>query len=84
MEQACLDVQTSNEDVVEGPRLLGITSLEGNFIRFSLLAYCKADTQWSVERDIRLKVVNRFNEEDIKIPHPRKVIIGGEKVDIKI
>lgn len=84
LEQACLDVQTSNEDVVEGPRLLGITSLEGNFIRFSLLAYCKADTQWSVERDIRLKVVNRFNEEDIKIPHPRKVIIGGEKVDIKI
>ena len=79
LEEACLYIQTNNETVVDGPSLLGITELEGSFIRFSIVAYCKADTQWSVERDIRKIVVDKFNEENISIPYPRKVIVGGNE-----
>ena len=79
LEEACLYIQTNNESVVDGPSLLGITELEGSFIRFSIVAYCKADTQWSVERDIRKIVVDKFNEENISIPYPRKVIVGGNE-----
>lgn len=79
LEEACLYIQKNNESVVDGPSLLGITELEGSFIRFSIVAYCKADTQWSVERDIRKIVVDKFNEENISIPYPRKVIVGGNE-----
>lgn len=79
LEKVCTDIKSTNEDIVDGPSILGITSLGESHVRFTIIAHAKADTQWSVERAIRKRVVEKFDEENIKIPYPRKVIVGGEQ-----
>lgn len=79
LEKVCTDIKSTNEDIVDGPSILGITSLGESHVRFTIIAHAKAGTQWSVERAIRKRVVEKFDEENIKIPYPRKVIVGGEQ-----
>ena len=78
LEALCLDIKNSNESIVEGPTILGITDFGDSAISITIVANTKAMEQWSVERDIRKRIKEQFDKEDIEIPYPKRVIIGGK------
>ena len=61
-------------DVVEGPTVLGVTSLDDSAVTVRIIARTVAMTQWKVERDLRRAIKNKFDEQGIEIPYPRRVL----------
>lgn len=55
------------DEMLEKPKLLGITELQGN--NFSLLVTCKTKTEakWSVERKIRVHLLKLFDKHKIPV-----------------
>ncbi|WFA08339.1 mechanosensitive ion channel family protein [Tissierella sp. Yu-01] len=80
LEMACMDIKSSNENITDGPTVLGVTDLGEYNIGITIVAKAKPDTQWSVEREIRKKVKERFDQENIKLPYPKTAILGGNEV----
>ena len=76
LEEVCMDIK-GNEDIVDGPTVLGVTELAESGISITIVAKCKADTQWSVEREIRKKIIEKFDNQNIGIAYPKRVIVGG-------
>jgi small conductance mechanosensitive channel len=78
LEEVCADIKKSNDNIEDGPTVLGVTDLGEYQITLTIVAKVKADTQWAVEREIRKKVKEKFDKENIEIPYPKRIIIGGQ------
>lgn len=67
-----------NESLIQGlincPNVLGIVDLGESEVIIRILADTKIGENWSVEREIRRYIKNRFDKEGINIPYPRRVI----------
>lgn len=83
LEEVCREVRDKRDDIVEGPIVLGVTKLGSSEVVVTILARTVPMQQWSVERDIRKAVMDRFAKENIEIPYPRVVYIkkGTERED---
>lgn len=81
LESICADVKIENENIVEGPTILGITKLGDYSVNITIIAKTKPMEQWAVERAIRKKIKEVFEKENIEIPYPKRVIIGGKEHD---
>lgn len=79
LEKVCADIKSSNDSVLDGPTILGITDLAESSVSITIVAKAKPMEQWSVEREIRKKVKEAFYKEDIKAPYPKRVIFGGRE-----
>lgn len=77
LERMCLTIKESNDTILEGPTLLGITDLAEYGVKFRIIAKTQPMDQWSLEREIRKKVKETLDKENIEIPYPRIVISGG-------
>ncbi|MDI3480832.1 MAG: moderate conductance mechanosensitive channel [Tepidanaerobacteraceae bacterium] len=80
LEDVCREVRSRREDIVEGPTVLGVTNLGSSEVVITILARTVPMQQWSVEREIRKAVKERFDKENIEIPYPRMVYL---KMDTK-
>lgn len=76
LEKVIMEVKATNEEILEGPNILGITDLGESYVTITIVARTKPMSQWSVEREIRKKVKEAFQRENIKVPY-RKIVIGG-------
>lgn len=81
LNKVCDEVKESNENIIEGPTVLGVTDLGDFSIRISIIARTISGFQWSVEREIRKKAKESFEEANIKIPYPKQVIYRGGDYD---
>lgn len=79
IESVCSEIQKNNSNVVDGPTILGVTSLSAYSVDITIVAKTKAMEQWAVEREIRKKVKEAFDKENIHVPYPKRVIIGGKE-----
>lgn len=79
LEKICSEIKVSNESVLDGPNILGVTELGDFGISITIVAKTKPMDQWSVEREIRKKVKEAFDKENIEIPYPKRVILGGKE-----
>ncbi|MDE6182165.1 MAG: mechanosensitive ion channel family protein [Eubacteriales bacterium] len=61
------------------PNVLGIVDLAENSVNIRILADTEIGENWNVEREIRRYIKNRFDEENINIPYPRRVVEIMEK-----
>ncbi|OZV13887.1 mechanosensitive ion channel protein MscS [Tissierella sp. P1] len=84
LEKVCADIKSSNDAILDGPTILGITDLGESSVSITIIAKTKPMEQWAVEREIRKKVREIFHRENIDIPYPRRVIFGGKDNDTKI
>lgn len=66
---------TEDPDVIEGPTVLGVISLDDSSVGIRLLARTTPMTQWKVERNLRRAIKNKFDEVGIEIPYPRRVYV---------
>ncbi len=63
------------EDVVEGPKVLGVQELGASGVKLLTLAKAKPMTQWSMSREIRKRIKQAFDEKGIEIPYPRRYLV---------
>jgi moderate conductance mechanosensitive channel len=77
LEKVCREIRENNEDVLDGPSVMGITGLGGSDVVLTIIAKTTPLEQWAVEREIRKKSKEALEREDIEIPYSKMVIIGG-------
>jgi small conductance mechanosensitive channel len=75
LEEVCREVKEKRGDIVEGPTVLGVTDLGPSSVVVTIVAKTVPMQQWSVEREIRRAIKERFDREGIEIPYPRTVYI---------
>lgn len=56
IEQACRELAESASEIVDGPHLLGVQSLDGTKATIRVIAKTKNGSQWDVERNLREKI----------------------------
>lgn len=81
LEGVCKKIKDSNEYVLDGPNILGISNLAEYDVRVTIVAKTKPMEQWGVERQIRKMVKEAFEREDIVKAYPRRIVLGGERHD---
>ena len=79
LEKMCLDIKKGNDTILEGPSIVGVTDLAEYGVKLRIVAKTQPMDQWSLEREIRKKVKETLDKENIEIPYPRIVISGGTK-----
>lgn len=79
LENTCKEIRSMNEDIIEGPSVLGVNQLEDKGMVITIVARTKSMSQWSVERQIRKKVLDTLKKENISIPYPKRIIVGGNE-----
>ncbi|SFL83042.1 mechanosensitive ion channel family protein [Pelosinus propionicus] len=68
LEQACISIGKELEEVLEGPKVLGIVDLGAQMLMVRIVAKTVPLQQGKVENALRYEIKRLFNEA--KIPHP--------------
>ncbi|MDY0257851.1 mechanosensitive ion channel family protein [Gudongella oleilytica] len=79
LEKVSEDLAKSNENIVEGPTVLGVTEFGGSDVVLTVVAKTKPMEQWAVERALRKSIKEAFNRENIEIPYSKIVVVDGGK-----
>lgn len=79
LEKVSEDLAKSNENIVEGPTVLGVTEFGKSDVVLTVVAKTKPMEQWAVERALRKSIKEAFNREDIEIPYSKIVVVDGGK-----
>jgi small conductance mechanosensitive channel len=72
LERVCTAYK-ADKRVVEGPKVLGVSQLGPSEVVYTVWAKVTAGEQAPFERELRLKILESFNESNIEIPCPRHV-----------
>lgn len=63
------------EGVTDTPEVMSILSFDTDAVVVRIAAQCPVGEHWRVERDLRTRVKNRFDQEGIEMPHYQKVVV---------
>ncbi len=74
LDNLCKEIKETNENIVDGPTILGISDLGEYGMDLTIVAKTNPMDQWSVEREIRKKIKETFDKENIEIPYPKRII----------
>ena len=75
LSHMCHEVAASCDKIMEGPTVLGVTKFGDSEIILSIVAKTVPMEQWAVERLIRKRIKETFDEVGIEIPYPRRVVL---------
>ena len=75
LSHMCREVAASCDKIMEGPTVLGVTKFGDSEIILSIVAKTVPMEQWAVERLIRKRIKETFDEVGIEIPYPRRVVL---------
>jgi small-conductance mechanosensitive channel len=75
LNELCDEMKQEDHKIVEGPIVLGVTNLGEFDVVISIMAKTLPMEQWAVERELRKRIKERFDEEGIEIPYPKMEII---------
>lgn len=84
LQKACDRIKASNDSIVEGPTVIGVTDLGEYKVDINIVAKTKPMEQWAVERQIRKELKEALVNSNIEIPYPKRVIVGGDNSDSKL
>ncbi|SKC88297.1 mechanosensitive ion channel family protein [Maledivibacter halophilus] len=74
LKRASESISKENNDIIEGPIVLGVTSFGASDVIITIIAKVKPMSQWEVERIMRKRFKEVFDEEGIEIPYPKRVV----------
>ncbi len=63
-----------NENLLESPRVLGVTSLADSGVNLRVAVLTKSMTQWGVERALRQRIKEILDQHGIEIPFPQVTV----------
>ena len=79
IEKLLNEIKQSNQAILDGPTVLGVDSLDASGILIKIDAQTKPLEKWAVEREIRKKIKETFDQENIKIPYQKIVLYKGDE-----
>ncbi len=82
LEDLCEEMTDVMEILVDGPRVLGLSSLNESSMTLRVWGRAKNMEQWGAEREIRRQIKRRFVREGIEIPYPRRVLVPAARTKI--
>lgn len=65
---------TDMENIIETPVVAGVIGLDDSAVTLKVVAKCKVKTAAGVEAELRRRIKNRFDAENIEIPFPQQVV----------
>ena len=65
---------TDMENIIETPVVAGVVGLDDSAVTLKVVAKCKVKTAAGVEAELRRRIKNRFDAENIEIPFPQQVV----------
>jgi len=68
------DPEWGGDELMEEPEVWGIQSLGSSGIAIRLVIKTEPATQWAVERELRLRIKEAFDEAGIEIPFPQRTV----------
>ncbi|OPJ58683.1 mechanosensitive ion channel family protein [Clostridium oryzae] len=68
LEDAVEEFKKSNDDLVEGPDVVGIVSLSGRGVSIRVVGKAKAMTQWQCENELRTFLKKELDRNGIRFP----------------
>ena len=74
--------QEKNEIITEGPDVLGVQDFASSSMVIRIWAMVRPMEQWQIERYIRKRIKERFDELDIRIPYQHVVLMGKEQEEV--
>ena len=74
----CEKFKKGQPDIVEGPKVFGITSLKENSVTIRIMGKVKTMKQWECEADLRMEIKKAFKVANIGVPYPRRRIVKEE------
>lgn len=75
MQIACERVASENQNIVEGPKVLGVQAFGTSEVVIRVIAKTINMEQWNVERQLRKAIKEAFDENGIEIPLPQQVLV---------
>ncbi|MGE5627087.1 MAG: mechanosensitive ion channel family protein [Solirubrobacterales bacterium] len=75
IEELCTRFQRENQDMTEGPEVLGISSLKETGIIIRVSGKVKPMTQWTMEMKLRKEVRDALRQADIEMPFQRARLV---------
>lgn len=72
-------LKTENQQILEGPTVLGVSKLENYGVNISILAKTAPMEQWAVERLMRKTFKEAFDREGIKTPYQKIMLVKQDK-----
>ncbi|GFZ33345.1 mechanosensitive ion channel protein [Clostridium zeae] len=69
INQVCDTYARDNDNIIDKPQVVGVTSLSQTGIVIRVLGSAKSMMQWAVERELRKAIKLEFDRRGIKIPH---------------
>lgn len=78
LQGACDQAAREIANIVEGPKVLGVSKFEDSGVTLLVWARTKPLEQWGVERELRLRLKEALDRAGIEIPFPHVVIIEGK------
>ncbi|WP_243109412.1 mechanosensitive ion channel family protein [Anaerophilus nitritogenes] len=79
LNDLCEKIKKENKNIVEGPNVLGVSKLGESDVVLSIVAKTTPMEQWAVERELRKRIKETFDQKGIEIPYPRRVVISDKK-----
>lgn len=76
--QTCEKFKEKNKNVVEGPKVLGMSKISEDGIGVRVFARVNSMTQWDTEMKLRREIKNSLDESKIKMAYKRVEIINNK------
>ena len=71
----CDKYRKSEENIVEGPKVVGVTALKENSITIRVVGKAKSMTQWDCENNLRKEIKKELQQKNVQIPYAKRKII---------
>nr|WP_156288654.1 mechanosensitive ion channel family protein [Oceanobacillus salinisoli] len=76
LQNACDDIADQEEDIIEGPDVVGVQALGSSDVVIRVICKTKNMEQFSVERKLRKSLKEALDQNGIEIPYPHQVMIN--------
>lgn len=77
--KASREYAAQNSEIVEEPRVFGITSMDNVGLTLRLVARTLPMKHWGIERELRKVIKDAFDENHIQFSYPRFVVLDKDK-----
>lgn len=79
LNEICDEMKRDRTDLLDGPKVLGITNFKDSTVEITVVAMAKPMQQWAVERDLRYRIKKLFKDYNIDLPYPHMNISIEDK-----
>lgn len=75
MDETAQAYTEGNPDIVEAPQVLGMTSIQPSDVTIRLIARTLPNMQWRTERELRMRIKEAFDKNDLTSPYQHMVVM---------